>query len=520
MRLLNTLLPRRNKLFIVFLLGAVYLAFGIFLYVRCGRGMTYVSIDPEVIYISNALRFIKEGQIGYLDHPGTASIVALSVFYSPVRLFTKLVIHQNFIIWSMYNFDFLFMYSRIVSLLLASVGMFIFLYSVYLLSKSAFTVIVSFLSFFGLRAIYCLQYGVSAEPMSFILAATWLLLVTLYLKNKRYLWLPVIFFVSGFAFGNRATSALLIPASFFLVVLDSKRSLVSRMSSVFSLLGMTILGFVFSLWPVRLNIPEIIMGVFSFATHSEVHLGGTFSFLDWRTILASVHGFMNLPRPTFLILVLGWLFVATILVKGMKDYKSLSLATIGAVMMVGVISYAKFPLVHYQMVNFMVLMYIFSYFVDKVPVTVKFALILVTLVVFAVNTRKFYIDFSSEANRLMFLNNFIESHPSRIARVWDWSKSREFSLLWARSWGNGLFAEQIETLTPRIFGLGPDFVYLDISLYDKKHISDVCWDQIYLQKGSLDKLLTLYPELKSSVQMIDDTGIYFVGYTNCGSTKL
>jgi hypothetical protein len=518
-RFLKSLIPL-NKLFIVFFLGVVYLAFGIFFYVWYGRGMTYISIDPEIMYISNALRFIKEGQIGYLDHPGTFSITALSLFYFPIRLFTRFSVHQNFIAWSMPNFDFLFMYSRITSLALATISMFIFLYSIHLLNKSVFAVVMSFFSFFGLPAVYFLQFGVSAEPMSFILAAIWLLFITFWLKSKKYFWLPVICFVSGLAFGNRATSAFLIPASLCFIIFDSRKLVISRMFSAFCLLGIVILGFMVSLWPVHSNIPGVINGIFDFATHSEMHLGGTFSFIDWRTVLASLNGFMDLPRSTFFILVFGWSFVAAFFARGMKDRQSVPLAAVGVVMMIGVISYAKFPLIHYQLVNFIVLIYIFSYFVNKFPSLIKFALILATFGIFVVNTEKFYTDFSSEVNRLMFLNDFVESHPSRIARVWDWSKSREFALIWVRSWGNGLYDEQMKTLVPGIFGLEPDFIHISTSFYDKKYISNICWDQMYLQRDSLAKLLTLYPKLKSSIQVIGDTGMYFVDYTNCGPTKL
>ena len=90
-------------------------------------GSAFFAIDPDAMYMGNALSFIKSHQIAYLDHPGTPSILSIVLFLFPLQIISKFIYHQNSIIWIYSHLSSVYIYIRIMQALMSSLAIFLLL---------------------------------------------------------------------------------------------------------------------------------------------------------------------------------------------------------------------------------------------------------------------------------------------------------------------------------------------------------------------------------------------------------
>src|SRR3989344_6345492 len=110
-----------------------------------GLAGVFYSTDPEVMYVGNALSYIKAHQIQYIDHPGTPSILALAYWLWPLRIYAKLVAQTPFILWSLEHYDLIFFYLRLWQGIVFCLGIFLFLKAINSITDSKLVVILAWI---------------------------------------------------------------------------------------------------------------------------------------------------------------------------------------------------------------------------------------------------------------------------------------------------------------------------------------------------------------------------------------
>src|SRR3989344_9353514 len=110
-----------------------------------GLAGVFYSTDPEVMYVGNALSYIKAHQIQYIDHPGTPSIVTLAYLLWPWRIYAKLVAQTPFVLWSLRHYDLIFFYLRLWQGIIFGIAIWFFLKAVYSITASRLSLLMAWL---------------------------------------------------------------------------------------------------------------------------------------------------------------------------------------------------------------------------------------------------------------------------------------------------------------------------------------------------------------------------------------
>jgi len=139
---------KRNRL-ILLLTVTAFLILGSPLFISGIQKTTFYGIDPDIVYLTNALLYTKYNIISYIDHPGTPTILLLSYLFIPLRILAKFALHKDFIQWSFDNYSFLTYYIRIFMLITFSTALYMFIRLVRSFARHIIYIILSFLLFFS-----------------------------------------------------------------------------------------------------------------------------------------------------------------------------------------------------------------------------------------------------------------------------------------------------------------------------------------------------------------------------------
>lgn len=511
MHLLNILWRKKDKLLIVLLSATI--AFLIAAPVlKGGLDKVFYSVDPEVMYVANALLFIKNGLISYADHPGTPAIVFISYSLIPFRFIAKYIEHSSFITFIFNNLSFIFIYLRIlqsgvifVSLLLAGFGL-------RLLTKSILPVLLLFLMLLSFSTFYFAGTAISAEPLTYLIISFWLLLLTLYLKDSRNKYLIGLCFLAGFSFANRATNLFTVPASLVLI-LFSQKTWMKKFFMGFISLAVSYGGFLVGIMPLRRNPVTVFEGVFKFANSTGIHLTGEHKLFDLQTYISSVNILLKSDSIAAMILLSGLVLAIISLVVGRRVQKILSLLVI--IFSIAVLIYAKFPMSHYQNANYFIISFVTAILAYNLSKKLCLILILVLLFFFTPVAERYINEVTGLQNHYYSIEESVKNNPSKFATVWDWWSSRDFAYLWIRDYSIGLFDEELSALPVKIYQLDSPLVKIETSYYEEKDIFDVCWDRMYVQQISLDRLTKMYPKIQNMVQEVPNTNLYLISSSHC-----
>ena len=166
----------------------------------------FFDIDPDVVYVTNAISYIKRHQIAYTDHPGTPYILTLAASYTPLRFYAKYVKHTPFVEWSLTNFSFLVLYSRFFASLLFSLGIYLYLRTIKKYTRSDILTLTAWLLLFIYPNFLRFSVRLTPENLLPLIFALWFsLLVSLIKKNSSKKLLPLNF-ISGVAFATKFTN--------------------------------------------------------------------------------------------------------------------------------------------------------------------------------------------------------------------------------------------------------------------------------------------------------------------------
>jgi len=164
----------------------------------------------------------------------------------------------------------------------------------------------------------------------------------------------------------------------------------------------------------------------------------------------------------------------------------------------------------------MIIVFIFFLTQENMPKLVKLILMIV-LIFFAVkNYNVYYSDVMTAARKEYLLEKFIEDNPPREATVWLWGRSEDFARLWSVNWTRGaIFRKELANAKPKLLELHPNLEDIWVDNRERK-LFDYCWDQLYIQKSSLDAFRSKYTNRNLSYQKLDGTDdMYLVTSGHC-----
>lgn len=514
---LNSSSQKKNRI-LIFLLVAAVLLLILSPVVKFGISGVFFSIDPDVVYVANALSYIQSKQIHYFDHPGTLAIVLLSYSYIPFRLFAKLFSTSGFIDWVFNNYDFVLYYSRLFQSLLLGASLYIYLTSVQKLSKGMFSVIFSLLGLLVYSSFYYLGILISAETTSFLLAAVWLFFLVKFIETKEPKKLYILAFLSGMAFGIRATNAFVVPASLLLVLASKETPLKEKTKITIKNIGLVLIGFLIAIWPIKDKAVIILKRLVFFAGTTEIHGAGERKIFDLSSYLSSSISLLTREHVAFVIVVFS-LVASLAAVYKKRDLISRSLFIISVTIFLGILTFAKFPLAYYQLINYVIMVFVASYYFSKTHTIIKTIVIALLIIASISKVDTYHTTVTKVATKTSIFNEYQATNLARKANVWYWARSRDYSLIWSRWWGR-MFIENIAKQRPDLLELETGFDEIELPSGELVPVFDACWDQLYILDTTAIEFTNKYPNRGLTKMTIPGTEMALIKSSHCSATKL
>lgn len=511
MRLLNILWRQKAKILIVVLAFLIsFLTIAPIL--KGGLDKVFYTIDPDVVYAANAFLYIKNGYVSYFDHPGTPAIILISFFLAPIRIYAKYIQHTPFINWVFNHYALTFLYLRIWQSVLLFASLTIVSISMWLMTKKPLPVILLFLALLSFGPFYYLGSVISADTFAFFITSIWLLILSFYLNRRNDIFLFALSFIVGFSFAGRATNFFLMPATLVIIFLEKSKILQKVLKTLLAIVTISA-GFVIGISPTRTHISTVLNTIFGFAGTTGAHMSGEKTFFNAQAFINSAGTFFYRDTLATAIVIISAIFALIYLFK--KEYLHEKIAVITLIFSLGAIIFAKFPLSHYQIANYLIIAFCGSILFSRLSKITVYLTIIVLLLSMIPITKGYLEGVTQSLNRSGYLEQFVTDNPPKYASVWEGERVKEFAYLWNRNYADGMFDDELGNLPQKIYELKSNLTEIGVSKYTDVDLFSVCWDELYVQKTSLESLLKLYPELGKSVQQISDTGVLLVRSDHC-----
>lgn len=417
---------RNNKL-ILFLAIVTFVVLGYPLFISGIEKSFYMSTDPDIVYVTNALLYTKSAVITYTDHPGTPTIMLLYYLFVPFRLIAKYILHQGFIQWSFDNYAFLTYCVRLFQLALYSLSVLLFLKLIQKISKSVYLNIFAWmavLSFAGSN--YALF--IAPENFSFFLTAIWLTLFLKFVKKPSYFLSILLAIISGFALANKFTCLfLLIPSLAMVFYIRDMKTIKKFAGFSFNFLISGLLFYV-GILPAIIRFDYIAQWVRSLFYHAGRYGTGKFAIFDWTAYFVSVSSLIRGNWVlTLFVCITVVLAIYLLIKKKLKITNPVIFLFITTV--VGIAAFAKYPIIHYNYVNIILLVFCVIFFLSKVKLSLVKILLPFMIIVFILNMRGYEKGIPKGLE---------ERNPQSINSILN---------IWTTSyWSGNLFREELDTL--------------------------------------------------------------------------
>lgn len=421
-----------KKYLIPILVVLTFIILGLPLFIYGVNRTFFYSIDPDVVYITNALLYAKAAIVSYADHPGTPTIMLLNYSFFPLRLIAKYVLHQGFIQWSFDNFAFLMYYCRIFELLLFCLSFFIFLKVIFKFTKSNLITFIAWISIF-----FFLGFGwgmkVVPENLSFFLTAISISIFLKFVEKRSYLFNAIMVFIAGLAVANKFTSIFLLIPALFLPLFISKLKIDQLYARIQLNIIIAVLAFYIGILPVLDRFPWIKYFVTMLFSHAGTHGTGALSIFDWPAYSASATSLIAGHPIAFTYICLTVVLAIYLVVKKKIKFND-PIVLVLFTTLAGIIVFAKYPVVHYQFVNFILIVFCAMYLLAKIKqryISFLFVVMLSVLLIFF----KPYGFVKNVSNQLP------ENRPDTV-----------YSVLkdWTPFWSADIFKDQLEAVKPKL----------------------------------------------------------------------
>ena len=415
----------KKKYLILLLVIPVFLILGFPLFIYGIDRTFFYSTDPDVVYITNALLYTKYAIISYADHPGTPTITLLYYLFFPLRLIAKYILHMGFIQWSFDNYAVLTYYTRFFELFLTSAGLFIYLNVIKKISNSTRIIMFAAFSVFSFAGL-TFATRIVPENLSFFLTSIWLLVFLRFIQKRNYFLNSVLVFIAAFTVANKFTALFLLIPSLFLSIfvrgLEVDQKFV-RMQMNILIAG---LAFYFGILPASNMFTFIKNWAVLLFSRAGSHGTGAVSTLDWGTYSASAAVLVKAQPAAFIFICLTVVLGVYLLINRKLKFSN-PIIFLALTSLAGILVFAKYPVIHYNYVNVLLIIFCASYFLTKVKVSVVKLLLPIMIVLFMITGYKYVITASRDLR--------------------EKTMESEYSILKAWSpWAADIFGEQLDAL--------------------------------------------------------------------------
>jgi hypothetical protein len=473
----------------------------------------FYALDPDIMYLGNALSWIKMHQIHYIDHPGTPAIILLSIAYAPLRALSKLYFRVPFIHWALENHDIVFMYSRLFQSLVLSVSIYIFLKTIFGITKLNSSTLLSWLALTVFTPFFYLGSSISPETTSFLIVSVWVYIFARFLKKPSPLIVSALSLLAGVALANKFTNLALVIASPLLIFTLRKLSFKQKVYNLAINLPMTLLGFFFGTWTIRKAYPLMFRWVTRLATTSKLHGGGESTLFSWENYKNSALSILHLDTTAVIFTGIS-LLILVIITKRNTKFLSAQNIVFSTALLISFI-FIKYPLSHYHLANYTIFIFLLAINLPALKRSLPLLLAVLLLPSFYSSVLRYNALVTSASSESRFLSQFIKNNPSKKATVWEWGRSNDMALLWGRGWSGGSYDPELSTLHPNLYQLKSDFQEIALSHWDSKPVFEVCWDHLYIQKVSTERFLNQYKDYPFKLQPIPQTHMNFIISDHC-----
>lgn len=505
MHLLNILWQKRSNIFII-LLCLFFSFLTIVSFWRKGPEASFFVIDPDIVYVANALSLIYQKNIIFIDHPGTPSIIFMAFEILVSKIYLKLFLNvPDFLKYVLDNLDEYIYYGRLIQSLLFSVSMYITSYSIYKFTKKYIYVICFLIIMFVYTPVYYLGSSVSAETFNIFLLSIWLSLLISFMKGNNKKNLVIMNIVSGLLFANRATNFFVIIVSLFLYINAdlSKTNIKKILTRLIYFVSMLLAGFMIGIAPIAERYLIIFKRLFLFASSTEVHGNGSVGLIDISRYFENL--LLYFQRDVYFFAVVSISVIIALFHIFSKDKVAKITSKIILIFAVGILVFIKFPLGHYLVPSYYALAALFVILLSRLNYKYTLVILLTSLVPMIKTNINFQRDIAVELDKAQETTQFIDRHQSKIASVYDWSRTKAFSYLWINNYGNGIANNYLAQVNPKIY-----------NLYTvRQNLMDVCWDNLVIQDELIKSVLLDYPDLSKNVEHIPNSNLSLVKSDHC-----
>jgi hypothetical protein len=504
--------------FVFILLSVISVIFSIYPIIVYRTSGIFYTIDPDIHYLSNVILYIKNHQLQFIGHPGTPTIIFLSFALAPLRAYAKFFSNEGFVDWVFNNYSLVVLYTRLIQSLIFGLSLFIYLSTVYKISKRLILVFLVWIILLTFTPFLFMGSSISPETLSFLFTSVFVLIFYYYIKSGFLYYLPFLSFLAGLAVANKFTNFFLLLIPVLIILFARKVKWLQKIYNLFLLAICSIAGFVYGTFPIRSRYPQLYKWAYDLVFSTGIHAGGEKVLFDINAYLVSIEMLINREKILYGIITLSLL---GIIFYGLRNKKNISLdvLVLYLVGLLGVIIFSKYNLSHYQLANYLVIIVFVGYLLKRTK-AVFIVGVIILLIPSVLKNVNFYRNtlFKGIENSYK-LRIFEESNKSNQGIVWEWAKSEDFALIWSSDWASGIFNEQLKKKDPILYGLNGDMVSVRQG-GQTFELFDVCWDKLYIQEVTLPAFLEVNDERLLKISKISNTKIYLVQSDHCSATKL
>lgn len=321
----------------------------------------YINPDPDLVYITNAVLFLKNGTIAYIDHPGTPTIFLISLLAFPVKVATSVFWHQDFTTWSFNNYEVLSFYLRVFQLTASGAALFLFLKLTNKLTSSKVSVLFAFLLYFA-SGIFSWSTYVAPEPILLFITVVWLYFAYRYIDAPNFTNSLILSGLSGIAFANKFTALVLPLGTLFLFLVFSKKG--EKLKNIITGILAFLNVFILSILPVLPKLKSILVWAKNLFIHSGPYGQGPAGIFQIQTYTRSLFTLVKTYPAVFIIILVG-IIVAIKFFRKTASKKDLLFSILFLTSFAIFLIFCKYPKVHYNYVNLLIIIFCISYWVPK-----------------------------------------------------------------------------------------------------------------------------------------------------------
>lgn len=473
---------------------------------KVGLAGSFLGVDPDAVYVGNALSYVKAHQIHYFDHPGTPSIRLLAFSFWPLRVWAKLS-GQSFLSWAVANFSQLYFYTRLLEGLLLALGTGIFMKALYRITHSGLAMLLGWLSLLTYSSYLNAGLFIAPEGLSFFLTAAWLYLFVKFIQGRSPFTVFMLSIVAGLALANKFSNLFLLPGSLVLIFQTSITFRQKCYNFFFGLI-LAVATFIIATLPIINNYVSVFGWIMRLATRPGLHGAGAASAFSLSTYLDSL--VLLIQQNYWIVLLVGTALLVAL--ARMKNWLSIQ-NIVWSFGLLGFLVFAKYPVLHYQLANFVILIFLSCTIIFRERKGHAWLLLLMVLPIALLSVQRYLADTSKLAQAAARLDSISREYENKIT-IWEWARAKDFSLIWGRSWSGGSFDRELLVLKPKLLEF-TNFNTLRLNYYDSVSIDKICWQVLFIQNESLLAFKEISGASNISEEVIADTGVTLVKNLEC-----